>query len=168
MCWPAGPRRALDLLGCRLTIAEQATRGPKGATVLGPPKSAVGRRTLAVPTALVDMLAAHLAARGLTAADSDAFVFTMPSGGVLDYRHFRWRIWVPACTRAGLKGLTFHDLRRVNATGLVLAGADLKTAQARLGHSDVRLTLEVYTQATTEADRAAADALGERFLRRTS
>jgi integrase len=45
----------------------------------------------------------------------------------------------------------------------VLERIDLKTAQSRLGHSDPRLTLAVYAQATTEADRAA-DALGRRFF----
>jgi integrase len=49
---------------------------------------------------------------------------------------------------------------------LVLEGVDMKTAQARLGHTDPRLTLAIYAQATTEADREAADRLGERFLRR--
>ena len=44
---------------------------------------------------------------------------------------------------AGLDGLTFHDLRRANATGLVAAGVDVKTAQTRLGHSSSRLTLEL-------------------------
>ena len=45
-----------------------------------------------------------------------------------------------------------------------MAGVDVKTVQARLGHSDPRLTLAVYAQATTEADRAAADLLGDRFM----
>jgi hypothetical protein len=48
----------------------------------------------------------------------------------------------------------------------VLAGVDLETAQARLGHSDPRLTLGVYARATTDADEAAAIALGERLSRR--
>jgi hypothetical protein len=47
---------------------------------------------------------------------------------------------------------------------LVGAGEALKTAQTRLGDSDPRLMLAVYAQATSEADRAAADALGRRFL----
>jgi hypothetical protein len=76
----------------------------------------------------------------------------------------RGQVWLPATRRADLEGLTFHDLRRANATALVLDGIDLKTAQTRLGHSDPRLTLAVYAQATSEADRAAADALGRRFL----
>ena len=63
-------------------------------------------------------------------------------------------------------GLGFHDLRRLNATGLVMAGVDVKTVQARLGHSDPRLALAVYAQATTEADRAAADLLGDGLMTR--
>jgi hypothetical protein len=58
----------------------------------------------------------------------------------------------------------FHDLRRANATALVLDGVDVKTAQTRLGHSDPRLTLAVYAQASTDADRAAAALLGLRFM----
>ena len=46
----------------------------------------------------------------------------------------------------------------------MLDGVDLKTAQTRLGHSDPRLTLAVYAQASTDADRAAAVLLGERFM----
>ena len=40
-------------------------------------------------------------------------------------------------------GAGFHDPRRANATNLVLANVDPKTAQTRLGHSDPRLTLAV-------------------------
>jgi len=41
---------------------------------------------------------------------------------------------------------------------------DLKTAQTRLGHSDPRLTLAVYAQATTEGDRVAAERLASASL----
>jgi integrase len=153
----------LDLLARTLTVAEQATRGPKGTTVFGPPKSNAGRRILAIPESLAEMLAMHLARRGLTAADAAALVFTAADGDVLDYANFRHRIWLPACERSRLSGLKFHDLRRANATALVQAGVDIKTAQARLGHSDPRLTLGVYAQATSEADRAAATMLDASF-----
>ena len=74
------------------------------------------------------------------------------------------RVWSQATKAAGLEGLTFHDLRRANATALVLDGVDLKTAQTRLGHSDPRMTLAIYAQASTDADRAAAELLGLRFM----
>jgi hypothetical protein len=56
-------------------------------------------------------------------------------------------------------------VQKPNATGLVLEGVDIKTAQARLGHTDPRLTLGIYAQATTEADRAAAERIGRRFMK---
>jgi integrase len=77
-------------------------------------------------------------------------------------------MWVPAmvATKLGTvdedrsyDGPTFHDLRPTSATGLVAAGVGVKTAQNRLGHSQVRLTLELYAQAVTEQDRKASDTL---------
>ena len=156
----------LDFLRATLTAGEQVTHGRGGVTTVGAPKSAAGRRTLAVPSELMDLLTAHLRRRGLTGADSTAFVFASPAGGPLDYAHWRQRVWLPATKAAGLPGLTFHDLRRANATGLVAEGIDVKTAQTRLGHADPRLTLAIYAQASGEADRAAADRIGARFLTR--
>ena len=145
-----------------ISVAQQVTRGAGGRSVLGPPKSAASRRTLAAPAALMRLLKDRLEQRGRT-VDVDAFVFTSSSGEHLDYSNWLHRIWYPAREQAGLEWLQFHDLRRANATGLVLEGVDIKTAQARLGHTDPRLTLAIYAQATTEADRAAADLLGERY-----
>jgi integrase len=149
--------------------------------VEGPPKSKAGNRTVGVPDALMQLLGEHLAHRGLNGADVDAYVFVAPNGGPLDYSGWYHRVWVPAVVglgffteepdpkRPGRKvkrpTLGFHDLRRANATGLVAEGVDLKTAQARLGHSDPRLTLAIYAQATTEGDRTATERMGNRFMR---
>lgn len=95
--------------------------------------------------------------------DLDAFVFPAEGRGPLDYANWRRRVWLPATKRVGLEGLGFHDLRRACATYMVLDGLDPKTAQGRLGHSDPRLTLAVYAQATSEGDRRAATALAGRF-----
>ncbi len=154
----------LDQLRGTLAVAEQIVRGAKGRPEVGPPKSAAGRRTLTMPKALVDVLAEHLRRRGLTAAASADYVFVAPDGGPLDYTNWRRRVWIPACDSTGLGGVGFHDLRRAAATALVAGGVDVKTAQDRLGHSDSRLTLDLYAQVTTEADRAAAEIMGERFL----
>jgi hypothetical protein len=37
----------------------------------------------------------------------------------------------------------------------------VRTAQARLGHPDPRLTLGIYAQATTDADQAVAELLAD-------
>ncbi|MGI8664408.1 MAG: tyrosine-type recombinase/integrase [Acidimicrobiales bacterium] len=148
-----------------IAVAEQVTRGSTGASILGEPKSAAGRRTLAIPDSLSEQLLEHIATRGLTPSDRRAFVFAGRDGRHLTYSNWRQRIWDPACKRAGLAGLGFHDLRRANATGLVAEGVDIKTAQHRLGHSDPRLTLAVYAQVVTEADRAAANSIAARLTK---
>ena len=84
-------------------------------------------------------------------------MFVSPAGGPLEYAHWRGREWLPATEAAGLLGLHFHDLRRANATMLVAEGVDPKTAQRRLGHADIRMTLGVYAQALDSAEREAGD-----------
>jgi integrase len=59
--------------------------------------------------------------------------------------------------------LRFHDLRSLAAIALVASGADVRTTQARLGHSSSRLTLDLDAR-TTRADRLVADAVGD-YLR---
>ncbi len=132
--------------------------------VLSAPKSQAGRRTLALPKPLLELLSTHLARRGLTGAQPDELMFVAPDGGSLHYSNWRHRVWEPAIKTAKLHGLSFHDLRRASATVMVLSGVDLKTAQTRLGHSTPTLTLGIYAQVTDAADRAAADALGEHWI----
>lgn len=157
----------LDFLRSTLTVAEQRTRGRAGVMINGAPKSRAGRRTLSAPTALMAELGEHLARRGLSGADPEAFVFVGPLGRPLNYSTWLHRAWKPACSAAGLAGLRFHDLRHANATGMVAAGIDVKTAQVRLGHADPRQTLGIYAQATNAADRDAADRMGSAFMART-
>jgi integrase len=154
----------LDLANRTLEVAEQVTRGRGGRIYLGEPKSDAGHRLLAMPMPLVKLLQAHLDAHGLTESARAAFVFAAQDGGPLHYANWYHRVWAPAVEAAGLAGLSFHDLRRANATGLVSAGIDVKTAQTRLGHSSSRLTLDLYAQSVARLDREAAEALGVAFM----
>ena len=170
--------RQLDVDARTLAVTETVVRGRKGVVGFGEPKSAAGRRTLAVPPEPMNMLCEHLGVRGVSKDDADALVFTSPDGRVLRYSNWLRRAWWPASVAAGLgrmvkdkatgkvkyAGLAFHDLRRANATGLVAAGVDVKTAQGLLGHSDSRLTLDHYAQLVTELSEAAAAAMGARYL----
>lgn len=82
----------------------------------------------------------------------------------MSYSHWRQRVWLPACRAAGCEGAGFHDLRRANATGMVAEGVDVKTAQRRLGHADVRMTLDIYAEGLETSERRASEALAARFL----
>ncbi len=149
---------SLDLLRGTVTVSHQLDRDG----TLAAPKTQAGTRTLAIPAWLVDDLAALLARKKLSASNGSAFVFTSPQGGPLDYSRWRQRVWLPACKRAGVT-LRFHDLRSWAASALVLSGVDVKTAQARLGHSSPQVTLGIYARAQSDADRAAAEKIGGVF-----
>jgi integrase len=154
----------VDFLKRTLTVAEAVTRDGKGNPVLSPPKSTAGRRTLAIPPVLADILAEHMVNCGLTLADHHRFFFETRNSTPLRYSNWRRSAWVPATEAAGHPGAGFHDLRRASATALVNQGIDIKTIQTRLGHSDPRLTLQVYAEVVQEAEQNAADILGEHFL----
>jgi integrase len=147
---------ALDSLAGTVHVRYQLDRSGQ----LMPPKSDAGIRSLSCPSWLIDDLAAVLARRHLTAANTDTLVFVSPDGAPLSYTNWRRRVWRPATTAAKMPALRFHDLRSTAATALVASGADVKTTQTRLGHSSSRVTLDLYARATAKSDRAAADAVG--------
>lgn len=154
----------IDWAAGTLRVKEAVTRGPGGRLVHGPPKSGAGRHRLIVPRALTEILTEHLKARGLTPSDTNELLFADAQGGPLSYSHWRQRVWLPACRAAGCEGAGFHDLRRANATGMVAEGVDVKVAQRRLGHADVRMTLDIYAEALETSERRASEALATRFL----
>ena len=78
------------------------------------------------------------------------------SGSRLHHSNFRRRVFIPACEKAGLKEVTFHDLRRTHATMLVAEGHDLKVIQERMGHRSISTTLSFYAKATERGQAKAA------------
>lgn len=49
-----------------------------------------------------------------------------------------------------------HDLRHTHCSLLFEAGATLKEVQDRLGHSDIKTTMDIYTHVTEKAKSEAA------------
>jgi len=54
-----------------------------------------------------------------------------------------------------LKPITTHGLRHTHCSLLFEAGASLKEVQDRLGHSDIKTTMDIYTHLTPEAKSGA-------------
>jgi integrase len=134
--------------------------------VFGPTKTHE-QRTLSLPRFLRDLLSDHLAQPLPGGNDAEALVFASPNG--LPLRHNLWyrRIFKPA-VRAALPpakhGLRFHDLRHTAASLLIAAGAHPKAVMERLGHSDIRITMNRYGHLLPSVDSALSEALDASFM----
>lgn len=62
-----------------------------------------------------------------------------------------------------LPKIRFHDLRHTCATTMIANGVDPKTVQARLGHSDIQVTLNTYSHCLPEMNKAAGDKMDSIF-----
>lgn len=69
------------------------------------------------------------------------------------------------CGRLGLKYIRFHDLRHSHATLLLADNVSAKIITERLGHGDVKTTLNTYTHVTEQLQRKAISTLGSNFMK---
>ncbi|WP_082726651.1 tyrosine-type recombinase/integrase [Limnochorda pilosa] len=60
-----------------------------------------------------------------------------------------------------LAGVTLHTFRHTHASLLIFAGADAKVVQRRLGHEDIRITLQTYGHLFKGQDKRAAEMVDE-------
>jgi integrase len=147
-------RRHLDLDGDGVVRVRGSLAEVDGKFIEGPPKSAAGRRDVAIPEVIVPELRAHLAKWSEPGADGRVFVG--PRGGIPRRPNFQ-ATWREAITAAGVPGLHFHDLRH---TGNMLAAqaASLRELMARMGHSSTRAAL-IYQHASQDRERAIGAAV---------
>lgn len=148
----------------RATLTVRHTIGQVGRRVVqGEPKTARGRRTVALDPVTVDVLRGHRRTQaeqrlliGAGWHDHD-LVFASPTG----------EPWAPdsisqafdrAVARSGLPALHFHGLRHPHASHLLATGVNVKIVSERLGHASVSFTLDVYghTMPGQQAGAAAA------------
>jgi integrase len=143
-------RRNFDPLHGTVAVTAGRTR-VRGGYVDNRPKSKHDRTIPLAPRAL-DALNDWLALRPGTA--SEDYIFRSKLGNTINHSNFRTRVWLPACERAGLPGVRFHDLRHSCASWLLAGGADLATVKEILGHASVTTT-ELYLHTTEERMRSA-------------
>jgi hypothetical protein len=66
---------------------------------------------------------------------------------------------------AGVSSLRLHNTRHTAASHLIAGGVDVRTTAAMLGHTSPTVTLSTYAHLIGDAQRDAADLLGERLER---
>jgi integrase/predicted RNA-binding Zn-ribbon protein involved in translation (DUF1610 family) len=150
----------VDLESARLAVRRALI--PSGReVVISEPKTARGRRSIALDAQTVEVLKTQ-AARQLAEQDKwdetwidSGLVFTKENGAALHpedvTRYFR-----RAVKMALLPKIRLHDLRHTHATLALRAGIHPKVVSERLGHATVSFTLDVYSHAIPAMQEEAA------------
>jgi integrase len=152
--------RDIDLDAGTLTVHEQIIV-VDGQDVVGFPKSASSRRTIALDKITVELLRGlwhrHRESLKATGRNRDGYVFVEARGRRLrpDFLTRRLGVLIAEC---GLPPVRLHDLRHGAASIALAAGVDLKVVQDMLGHASIVTTADIYTSVLSEAAHAAAEA----------
>ena len=158
----------VDLDGARLTVSKAVEESKRGIRVKET-KSAAGARTIHLPQRAVASLRAHrkqqLELRMQLGGEWFCGDLVFPSydtGGVRRPRNVTKAV-ARARRNAGIAGGTLHGFRHGHATELLRAGVAPRVTQARLGHSTVAVTRNIYSHVLPSMDRDAADKIERVF-----
>ncbi len=154
----------IDFNAATLTVRQALQRVKGQGLVLVPPKSAAGRRVVALPSPLLAGLRAHRAAQskerllaGELWQDND-LAFCQPNGKPIDPRR-DWADWKALLAAAGVREARLNDARHTAATLLIAQGVPERVVMQIMGHSQISLT-HVYTHVLPSMARDAANRMG--------
>ena len=155
----------VDLENGRLSVRRALI--PNGAVVvLSDPKTAKGRRSVALDPETVEALerqAAQQLADHVKKGDewSDTgLVFTKEDGQAWHPEGVS-RFFRAAGKRSHLPEIRLHDLRHTHATLALRAGIHPKVVSERLGHATIAITLDTYSHAIPAMQEEAAVRIAE-------
>ena len=136
----------------------------------GPPKAEPGaltpgqrrrrRRLEIVREALAEHEAKQLLGNSASAWDRERLIFTTASGRPVEPRNIG-RSFERIVRKAGLRPIRLHDLRHTTASLLKKLGVSPRDAMVILGHSNISVTLGIYTHVDEVSRRDALDRLDQ-------
>ncbi len=154
----------VDLDAGLIHVRRTVQRLPQIGLVHGPPKTSRSRRTVPLPASSGDVLRAHRArqaaerlAAGPAWVDS-GLVFTSTAGTVIEPRNLS-RLFDELTAQAGVRRIRFHDLRHTCASLLLAQEVPARVVMDVLGHSQIAITMNLYSHVMPTALREAADAI---------
>lgn len=139
-----------------ISIVQALGRGLNGSTYIKVPKSQTSRRTLKIDNKMLSVLADWYDATDYK-NDTD-FVFTNEGKTLQPLRPNKWLHDVSDKYNVAV-GLSMHKLRHTWATLALDQGASVKQVQTYLGHGDVSMTLDVYSDITKRASDETGNVL---------
>ena len=136
-----------------------------GGLTIAEPKTARSRRLITLTAAAANALRRHRSAQakerlrlGAIWEDND-LVFANEIGRPIEAGNLLRRSFWPLLERAGLPHMRFHDLRHTAATLMLGQGVHPKVVAEMLGHSQISVTLDLYSHVTPTMQQQAARAM---------
>ncbi|MBW1924197.1 MAG: site-specific integrase [Deltaproteobacteria bacterium] len=86
-------------------------------------------------------------------------LFFNREGNPIDINNVRNRVFHKALEKAGLRKIRIHDLRHTYATLRIQAGHNILDVSKQLGHSSVKITLDIYTHWMPGSHKSQVDEL---------
>lgn len=149
-----------------LTVRNNLLYVPEKGLYIDEPKSESSKRVITMPPDLVNLLKDNRKwqkeqeERLGTAWIRNNSVIRNPDGSRM--RPDTLSSWFhDFVQRHGLPDISLHSLRHTNATLMIASGIPLKTVSARLGHSSIAITSDLYSHTIQSVDALAAGALND-------
>jgi integrase len=160
--------RDLDADAGRLTVCRSVRWFTGLGSIEGQPKTKSGRRSVLLAPLAVASLRRHRTRqteqrlRAIAWDDLD-LIFTNEVGRHIEATNLVRRSFRPLLERAELPAVRFHDLRHTAATLLLGQGVHAKIVSEMLGHSNIAITMDLYSHVTPTMQADAASKMEELF-----
>lgn len=146
-----------------ISINKTVTRGVKGRLIVVPPKTKKSARTISIDPQTMGILKDWRSKQkidymklGYNTLQPKQLVFPNTNNDLMqDSRIRKWTLGVYK-NHPELKRITIHGLRHTHCSLLFEAGASLSEVQDRLGHTDVRVTMNIYAHVTKQKKEETA------------
>ena len=144
-----------------IRVMQELSCTKQGLKIL-PPKTKKSVRNIAIPDTLIKILKNHRAkqTKNRLLLGKEYFctdmVCTYPNGKLFYPKRFSAKFH-ELLEKNNLPIIRFHDLRHSHASLLVKLGIQPKVISERLGHSNIGITMDLYSHLYEEADREVAD-----------
>lgn len=157
------PISDIDLENKRIYIRQTLTANRK---IKSGSKTMSGNRSISIPDFLVEKIKAHIE---MIKREKEMYgeeynkenLLICSTAGTPQSKQNLTKMWYLLLKKAGVRRIRFHDLRHTCASLLLSIGTHPKVVQELLGHSSIKITLDLYSHMMPNMQSEAVNALSD-------
>lgn len=153
----------IDFTDKKMDINKTVARNLEGRPIITDPKNYSSIRNISLDDETIKVLRKwrvdqrkYLLSFGINSIAPNQLIFSSKSNSVLDHARLN-RIQSRICKKNNFIDIKVHGLRHTHCSLLFEAGLSIQEVQYRLGHSNPRTTLEIYSHVTKTQQEKSAD-----------